>query len=526
MILIASAAYVNAEFQIEFGRIPPSLLPVGNRRLFERQIEVLKRFFPNEPISLSLPESYSLTPKDKICLERAAVHIIRNDESLSLVASIFSATSKLPANDGTLRLLHGDTLLREIPTSLDIIGVAQTDDYYQWEVESSNSSSECVWCGYFSFSSIENLRLALQKCGDNFTTAVRIYNDESYPLSRVPIIGWHDFGHINTFFHSRAKLTTERTFNSLDIREGHVKKTGTPFEKINAEGEWFEQIPTQLKVFTPQLITKDANSTPPYYILEYLPLPPLNEVYVHGTNPVFFWEKIFRLCAKFLQQCRNQQIPAAERDLITIDAKAIWEEKTWERLDCFFSEFNLLDLDTPVSINGTPAPSLREIVEHCIDITKNSPAIPGVVHGDFCLSNILFDSRCDRIKVIDPRGMTAKGRLTIYGDLRYDLAKLTHSIVGLYDHIVAGAYDVGLRTEAGNKAFTLQIHVDQRTKLIQQTFIKRTFLQDITTSEAISHAILLFLSMLPLHTDDNNRQLAFLANALRLYCDINTLIEA
>ena len=33
MILIASGAYVIAEFQVELGKIPPCLLPIGNKKL-------------------------------------------------------------------------------------------------------------------------------------------------------------------------------------------------------------------------------------------------------------------------------------------------------------------------------------------------------------------------------------------------------------------------------------------------------------------------------------------------------------
>ena len=60
MILISSAAYVEREFQLEFGALPPALLPVGNKRLFEFQIKALKESFNNEKIVLSLPKSYVL----------------------------------------------------------------------------------------------------------------------------------------------------------------------------------------------------------------------------------------------------------------------------------------------------------------------------------------------------------------------------------------------------------------------------------------------------------------------------------
>ena len=57
MILIASAAYLDTEFQIEFGKLPPAFLPIGNRRLYERQLVAIKNKFPDEDIYISLPES-------------------------------------------------------------------------------------------------------------------------------------------------------------------------------------------------------------------------------------------------------------------------------------------------------------------------------------------------------------------------------------------------------------------------------------------------------------------------------------
>lgn len=35
MFLIMSAAYITLELESEFGTIPPSFLPLGNRRLFQ-----------------------------------------------------------------------------------------------------------------------------------------------------------------------------------------------------------------------------------------------------------------------------------------------------------------------------------------------------------------------------------------------------------------------------------------------------------------------------------------------------------
>ncbi len=66
------------------------------------------------------------------------------------------------------------------------------------------------------------------------------------------------------------------------------------------------------------------------------------------------------------------------------------------------------------------------------------------MHGDFCFSNITYDFAIIRIKTIDPRGLTPNNELTIYGDTQYDIAKLSHSVLGLYDWIIAGYYHVDI----------------------------------------------------------------------------------
>ena len=61
MILISSAAYVISEFQAELGKIPPCFLPLGNKKLLEHQVAILRKSFPEEIILMSLPESYQLS---------------------------------------------------------------------------------------------------------------------------------------------------------------------------------------------------------------------------------------------------------------------------------------------------------------------------------------------------------------------------------------------------------------------------------------------------------------------------------
>ncbi|WP_252204469.1 hypothetical protein [Campylobacter vulpis] len=54
MLLITSAKYSSADFTLEFGKIVPSFLPLGNKRLYEHQAKL----FQKEKIVLSLPENF------------------------------------------------------------------------------------------------------------------------------------------------------------------------------------------------------------------------------------------------------------------------------------------------------------------------------------------------------------------------------------------------------------------------------------------------------------------------------------
>jgi hypothetical protein len=146
------------------------------------------------------------------------------------------------------------------------------------------------------------------------------------------------------------------------------------------------------------------------------------------------------------------------------------------------------------------------------------PAKPeeyGILHGDFCLSNILFDFRRSAVKLIDPRGYIVPDMPAIHGDTRYDLGKFHHSIGGGYDFIVAGYFTL---SRDGARALSFEVAEAQYQRAIEYLFLEIVCEGDtakLQTAAAIS--VLLFLSMLTLHGDNSERQWALFANALRIY---------
>ena len=286
--------------------------------------------------------------------------------------------------------------------------------------------------------------------------------------------------------------------------------------EIEAEANWFRALPAGLKRFTPQLIqVGKTEQDSPFYETEYLPILPLNEIFVHGRNPVIFWEKVLGLISFYMSESRKYFLRGNEELLekINQDSTALYADKTYERLMAYAKQVGL-DLYKPTRYDGTDLPSLWQIAEDCVNKALALPIIPSVVHGDLCFSNIMYDSRSNSIKVIDPRGLNIHQELTIYGNQSYDLAKLCHSFIGLYDFIIADSFNLEKNNDIGVK---LTFNLDARLEKIQAVFMKQLVIPNIQHEDIIAPTILLFLSMIPLHYDKPHRQDAMLANALRLY---------
>ena len=523
MIIIASASYINQEFSSEFGLIPPAFLPVGNKRLFNYQQSSLPT---GERCVLPVPDSFSVSTYDQARLDSLNVEVLHIPEDLSLGESIVCAIN-LAGNppNSPVRILHGDTLISDLPgNALDVITLSEVDGAYNWAVwhetgddlltqldDSPMVGRIKIANGYFAFSDCGLLIRSMIRANGNFISGVNAYS-RAQTLAPVEVQHWLDFGHGHTFYRSKARMTTQRAFNNLEIGQKVVLKTSADKKKMQAEYHWFLTLPDDLRVFTPQLI-RALHEPETGYEIQYLYLASLNELIVFGQIPRFAWRTIFKACFAFLEACR--QHPPAKPD--SENVSSVFRDKTLQRLSSYCDDAEI-DMSTPWTINGIATPSLNEIVERT---SAMIPSLQGeeqcVIHGDFCFSNILYDFRAQAIKVIDPRGRSSDGALSIHGDPRYDLAKLAHSACGFYDYIIAGYYTV----ESSEYVLTLDLLSNEFTQQIHDMFLDMVE-QHFGLDKKVMYAmqVHLFLSMIPLHTEDEKRQQAFLANALRLFTEI------
>jgi hypothetical protein len=137
----------------------------------------------------------------------------------------------------------------------------------------------------------------------------------------------------------------------------------------------------------------------------------------------------------------------------------------------------------------------------------------GVIHGDMCATNIFWDGVSDTLKIIDPRGDATSNSKGIYGDIRYDVAKLYQSFVLGYDFVLAGL-ERETNTEEKSKSVSYLKHSSINFDGIFQSKLFAPL--GISQTEIAAIATLLMLGLLPLHADRIDRQNEFVHIILKM----------
>ncbi|WP_282177108.1 capsular biosynthesis protein [Vibrio nereis] len=527
MFLIMSAAYIDQELQSEFGRIPPSFLPLGNRRLFLHQIKLAPKGYK---VYLSLPESYQISKTDKKLLESHNVEVVKLPDELSLGQSLISALNLSEHKfNSPVHVLFGDTLFTKLPEGENFASLSKVDKSYHWAVVKNNEANidwvregsrslnvdNCeIVNGYFNFSKPRELIRSLTKTNWDFLDGLNHYKKNSNFRGEYSD-DWLDFGHVNTYYSSKAHFTTQRAFNELKIASSYIEKSSSRDIKIAAEANWFFSIPYSIRYYTPQYLGSNHHDGRTSYKLEYLHNTALNELYVFSELPNKVWSHIIDECIEFLKACTEEKAPD---EVPKNNLEELFVTKTSVRL-AEYCKGRRISLDQEWSYNGDKV-TLNELLSLSNENLPSDSNTQTLLHGDFCFSNILYDFRSNRIKAIDPRGITPEGEFSIYGNVYYDIAKLAHSIIGLYDWIIAGYYFVNIE----DKCIELEIDNNDLQE-VQSYFVDRVYQEfSITEPQLIAMQIQLFLSMLPLHSDDISRQDALFSNAFRLYEKLKNIL--
>ncbi len=367
------------------------------------------------------------------------------------------------------------------------------------------------------------------------------------PIRAVAAGNWLDCGNPDRRDESHRTLLQKREFNELSIDSlfGVVTKRSRHVEKFLDEINYLRLLPSELSVLFPRVVDYSTDYRDPWLAMEYYGYPTLAEVFVFENVDPAIWDHVFVHLRDIVERGFMQRpyplSVGALRDMYLV--------KTRMRLDGLRGPPELLRLarhDGPLVVNGREVqniPALWERIEAEVD--RLGENIHGcIVHGDLCLSNILYDLRSRVCKLLDPRG--SFGAAGIYGDPRYDVAKLYHSTYGLYDFITNDLFHVA---SSGNE-IRLDIRSRPQHREIRERFEKVFFGKrghsaflgnDRGPASAGAQKVecplfqrreillltgLLFASMPALHYDAPARQIAMYARALQLFDELFSPVTA
>jgi hypothetical protein len=448
----------------------------------------------------------------------------------------------------SLVIQFADTLIGDEIDAEDFICYQDREDVYRWTTFEMTAGGDiygvtekntvkarmgpmAAFVGLFGFGRPEQFSSLLAQCLDNpdpgldpfYSAVVEYFN--GLPAARRRLIAvkdWMDVGHLDTYYASKQKFFLgSRSFNSLSVDPGRgvIRKTSANAAKLRDEIAWYLVLPSQLQHLAPRVFDYSMEPGNTFADIEFYGYPALNDVYVYGEWDLGVWSQALQAIGLSLDRMGEHVDSAATPDSSRQAVHEMYVRKTAERLWPLLEDprFAVLREDE-LEINGHVCAGLArslDAIPRMMDLLNMYDCPPfTVIHGDLCLSNILYDRRAGFVRLIDPRG--AFGRAGIYGDPRYELAKLSHSFEGDYDFLVNGLFD--LSAEPGRVSLTPALR--RKHRAIKQFFhawlLRRSGgrYQQVKFIEA-----LLFLAMAGLHQDRPRSQFAFLTRALEIMQD-------
>ena len=454
--------------------------------------------------------------------------LVTVDNTKSIIETLQVFLEKNPTVHDDVILSVVTTIPSEFPPANSIILSDRQEfcHFYSAVAEIENGDPKFFHRGsgsdYFGYpftgiirTTLENLKTALQKCitNDLLEVAEHIYNDGKLSFKKTE---WIDCGHEVNYTEAKAKLLSSRSFNSLSVEmiSGILEKKSTNIQKFIDETRYVEMLPADLKIFFPRVIEAlKTNKTHASIKMDYFSYPNIAELQLYRNLEEVQWHRIFDAFEFVLKKFMASKGKISKKDFhdfyLGKTLKREVENEKWinDNQLQFLLNDPLVINDQKCSSFKTLLPQTEKAIENLFDEKDFC-----VMHGDFCFNNILYDSYSGTIRLIDPRGSFGENLPGIYGDIKYDLAKLLHSSVYCYDYIVNDLSHFDASGNRINYSFNLRPNHELLTSLSFELVKKMGF----TPKQINILVALLFISMCPLHSDSLRRQKLMYAHGLYL----------
>jgi len=500
-----------------------AMLPLNGKPVISWIIDNLKEKKIKDIVIVSKDDDKELNQFLKWAYNDVKLVHVTNNESKSILDSLYAGIKSISIHaDHVINVLLGDTLIYDsFDEDVDFLYAGYKNDSKRWCYIETNNNNELVnlvdeirnenldylvAAGFYKFNNGNLFSELLKDCINlnnlEISDVIKRYT-KIKPMAVKKCQNWYDFGHVEGILNSKRKLISSRSFNSLVINPvlNTITKTSQNNEKLIDELNWYKLLPEELKVLSPRLLSTSTNDNFVTIVQEFYGYPTLAELFLYGKISKSIWSEIFRHLFVL-----NQEFKKYSKQQFDNVYDEIYVIKTEDRIKKLYNQKEFVDLfkfDT-LNINGVVYKNLPILLNNFVEKLKNlskTKSNSNIIHGDLCFSNILFDVNSFIIKLIDPRG--SFGLKGIYGDSRYEIAKLRHSAIGRYDFIVSNLFKI----EIHENVIDYSIATNENYQIVEDLFDSFVIKNDYNLNEIKLIEASLFISMLPLHNDNFNRQL-------------------
>ncbi|MFJ9216554.1 sugar phosphate nucleotidyltransferase [Streptomyces sp. NPDC102383] len=434
-----------------------------------------------------------------------------------------AAPHLLPGGDVTLVL--GDTLigdLAELPADSVAVGragaardfcVVGTDDdgriLAYTDKPDQDTATERAVVGVYRFGDGQLLCELLADPGRDteLSALLRAYGARR-ALTAVPVDVWWDLGSYDRYVAANRMALTGRAGHSFAVTDdGTVVKRGDG-ALMAAQARWYRNLPDTALGLAPRLLGEGEG----WYRIELVDYPSLAELLLFEPLPEATWRLVLQRLIDVVES--RLWAPTRRTDPgLRAWCERKYVEKTEQRLASWKGWTRIRD--ERLTVNGMQLPAFAEVWPAAVDALRALAATAGqssLVHGDMTFSNVLLARGYGTFKLLDP-GTTFSD--TDGGDVRYDIAKLRQSYAGGYDTFREDLFTLR-RTEPTVWDLRVFPRPSALTAVGDAVIAEAGFvLIEVRLLEAVQ-----FLSMVPLHHENPDRQCALYARGLQLLVSV------
>lgn len=535
-LIIPSAKIVSQDLQ-KLGKLPSAIYPLNQGIVLDYIYELY-----GDNISKMIIVTKEKSDKVESTVETLTYKNIIQIEKLDKLKDIgYSVLQGLKSDNSSNSVIinFADTIVEDVQEEIEEDSFFYTEDEFsdKWtyfeendgvissikdKTVISNGESDIgkLFVGTFCIKDKDAFIDCLEDCGhndidiDSFYAALVVYS-KTHKMKVIKAKQWYDIGHSDKYYDTQLEVKA-REFNHIEIdkNRGILRKSSEDINKFIGEIKWYLKLPHDIEYVRPRIFSYSLNYENPYVEMEFYSYHTLHELFLYGDLSKSQWNSIFEKIKFIITDFSRYKL---KDDNIKSSLKNMYLDKSIERLGRLHEDnrFKKFFTDT-ISINGKIYKSLTDIIKilnHVIPKILYNVNELQIIHGDLCFANIMVDENLNFIKVIDPRGKF--GSYDIYGDLRYELAKLFHSVDGKYDFIIKDLFDINLDSSTGEIRYSIQ---DKKRDYDLFENLVHCFndIIDGHYEEIVLIESLLFLSMIPLHAESYRHQIAMLATGIEI----------